>query len=169
MPRVPAEAKAAIVGAAVGLLGIAAPSLVGEGEALNEGVLLGRYAIPGLVVILLVRWLLSPASYALGTPGGLFAPLLVIGATIGALFAETANLMGVHLSVLAFGIVGMSAMFTAVVRAPLTGIVLIMEMTATTTLFVPLALAAACAMIVTTLLSSEPVYAALRQRMTERP
>ncbi|MGV1037867.1 MAG: chloride channel protein, partial [Candidatus Nanopelagicales bacterium] len=79
------EAKAAVVGACVGLLGVAAPQLIGGGDALNERVLIESIPIGSLLVIFAVRWVLGPFSYSAGTPGGLFAPLLLVGATAGAL------------------------------------------------------------------------------------
>ena len=65
----------------------------------------------------------------------------------------------------AFAIAGMAAFFTAVVRAPLTGIVLIAEMTSTTTLMVPMLAACFAATLTATLLGSDPVYDTLRKRM----
>ncbi len=173
-PSIPPEAKAAIIGGLVGLLGILSPALVGSGEELNEAILLGRYSLGGLLVVLLVRWLLGPISYAAGTPGGLFAALLVVGAAAGAVLAEALNLIapGMDLSPVAFAIVGMSTFFAAVVRAPVTGVILIVEMTATTSLVVPMLIAAASAVVTATLMRGPPVYDTLRERLptaTEGP
>ncbi|MEZ5184839.1 MAG: ClC family H(+)/Cl(-) exchange transporter [Candidatus Nanopelagicales bacterium] len=164
------EVKAAAVGALVGLLGFIAPSLVGGGDALNEEVLLGRVSIAALLVVVVVRWLLGPISYSVGTPGGLFAPLLLVGAAIGALLANLVNVVvpAAGLSVTAFAIVGMSTFFAAVVRAPFTGVVLIVEMAATTALLVPMILAAACAVLVATAVKGPPIYETLRLRMEGR-
>lgn len=169
--RLPAEVKAALIGALVGLLGILAPSLVGGGEALNEEILIGALPIGTLVVILVVRWLLGPVSYSAGTPGGLFAPLLVVGAAAGALLAQVVNaaVPAANLSPVAFAVVGMSTFFAAVVRAPFTGVVLIVEMTATTSLVVPMLLAAACAVLAATLMKGQPIYETLRLRLNQSP
>lgn len=165
IPRLSPEVKAGCVGALVGLLGVVAPWLVGGGELLADEVLNARYSLGALAVVLVVRWFLGPLSYSAGTPGGLFAPLLVVGASIGGLLALAAGAAGLDLSPEAFAIVGMSAFFAAVVRAPFTGIVLSMEMTATTSILVPMLIAAATAMIVCTLLRSMPIYDVLRLRM----
>lgn len=165
--RLPAEVKAGAIGALVGLLGVVAPSLVGGGEALNEEILIGALPIGTLVVIVVVRWFLGPLSYSAGTPGGLFAPLLVVGAAAGALLAELVNAVvpAAGLAPVAFAVVGMSTFFAAVVRAPFTGVVLIVEMTATTSLVVPMLIAAAAAMLAATLLKGPPIYETLRLRM----
>lgn len=155
---VPPEIKAAAIGALVGLLGVAAPWLVGGGEVLADRVLNVSFPIGTLALLLLVRWFLGPLSYSAGTPGGLFAPLLVVGASIGGLLAMLGNLFGLHLPVTAFAMAGMSTFFTAVVRAPFTGIVLCVEMTATTSVLVPGPLAA-------TAVRSTPIYDVLRLRM----
>ena len=165
--RLPPEVKAGLVGALVGLLGIAAPLAVGSGEVLNEKVLLGGVPLGALLLLLLVRWLIGPLSYATGTPGGLFAPLLLVGAALGALVAGAMNalLPGDPLPVLGLTIVGMSTFFTAVVRAPLTGVVLIVEMTATTSLLVPMMIAAGAAVLSATLVKGPPIYDTLRERL----
>lgn len=161
------EIKAAVIGAVVGLLGVVAPWLVGGGEALADRVLNVGYPLSGLVVVFVVRWFLGPLSYSAGTPGGLFAPLLVVGAAMGGLLAGAINAVapGMHLRPEAFAIVGMTAFFAAVVRSPLTGIALCTEMTATTSVLVPMLLAAGTTMIVSTLVKSTPIYDMLRLRM----
>jgi CIC family chloride channel protein len=171
IPALAPEAKAAIVGGLVGLLGIIDPSLIGGGEELNQAILVGRFSIAALLVILVVRWFLGPISYSLGTPGGLFAPLLVVGAAVGALLANLLNAVtpSMQLSPMAFAIVGMSTFFAAVVRAPVTGVVLVVEMTATTSLIVPMILAAAVAVVTTTVMHAQPVYDSLRERLLRRP
>lgn len=166
--RLPPEVVAGIIGGLIGLVGVLDPALVGQGEVTTEAILLGQYAIGGLVIIVVVRCFLGPLSYAAGTPGGLFAPLLIVGAAIGALLAQVANAVapGLDANPTAFAIVAMSAFFAAVVRSPLTGIVLVAEMTATLSLLVPMVVAAAAAVIVATALRSAPIYDALRHRMT---
>ncbi|MFO1204671.1 MAG: H(+)/Cl(-) exchange transporter ClcA [Burkholderiales bacterium] len=169
-PALPAEARAAIVGAAVGLLAWFAPSLAGSGDALNQQVLDGTLSVTALGIIFVVRWLLGPWCYAAGTPGGLFAPLLVVGAAFGALCGDLVHTLAPALAPqpLAFAVVGMAAFFTAVVRAPLTGIVLVVEMTATTALLAPMLTACFAAALVATLAGSEPIYDTLRRRSIAR-
>ncbi|NQU38146.1 MAG: chloride channel protein, partial [Actinobacteria bacterium] len=72
------------------------------------------------------------------------------------------------LNVTAFAVVGMSVFFAAVVRAPVTGIVIVAEMAATTELLVPSLVACGFAVLTTTLIKSEPIYDTLRYRMLER-
>lgn len=169
--RIPPEIIAGAVGGLVALLGVFAPFLIGGGGPLNENVLVGSYSLGALLFIFIVRFFLGPLSYSLGTPGGLFAPLLVVGAVAGSLVASTLNSLmpTLDLSPLAFAIVGMSTFFAAVVRAPITGIILIVEMTATTSQVIPMLLAAGTAMIAAKLLNGPPIYDSLRERMQPTP
>ncbi len=161
------ELRAAVVGAVVGLILWFDPILVGGGDRLAQRVLGGGIAASGLLGYFLIRFVIGPLSYSPGTPGGLFAPLLVVGAVWGALVHGLVQplvpALGNHPAALA--IVGMATFFAAVVRAPLTGIALIVEMTATTTLLVPLFAACFAAVLVATLLRGEPIYDSLRVRM----
>ena len=90
-PTVPGPLRAAAVGGVVGLVAWFEPRLVGGGDPLIQAVLDTSLSLPTLAVILVARWLLGPLSYATRTPGGLFAPLLVIGAVVGSLFAQLAH------------------------------------------------------------------------------
>src|SRR5262249_2305293 len=105
-------------------------------------------------------------SYAARTPGGLFAPMLVLGAQLGLLFGMLSRLIFPELDVqpVAFAVVGMAAFFTAAVRAPVTGIVLIIEMTASFSMLLPMLAACFTAMLVPTLLGEAPIYDSLRNR-----
>jgi CIC family chloride channel protein len=171
-PRVPLLLRAAAIGAVVGLLMALDPLLGGGGDPLSERLLTGESpAVAVLVAYLAVRFLAGPLSYAAATPGGLFAPLLALGALWGTLaHAVTAPLLPEHAAGPgAFAAVGMAALFTGAVRAPVTGIVLVAEMTGATGLLLPLLTSAFAATLTADLLGSEPVYDRLRRRMRERP
>jgi CIC family chloride channel protein len=166
MHRVSPETRAAVVGAGVGLFAWFAPDLVGGGEPLIQGVLAGSHPAAILALIFAVRLVLGPVSYAPGLPGGLFAPLLAVGASAGALYGLgcAGVLPTLTTPVSAFAAVGMGALFVAVVRAPVTGIALVVEMTGSTALFIPLLTACAAALAVPSALGEAPIYDTLRAR-----
>jgi CIC family chloride channel protein len=151
----------------VGLTAWFAPTLVGSGDTLTQTIFSERHAIEALLIIFLLRFLVGPWSYAAATPGGLFAPLLLLGASSGALFGEALNRLmpALGFSPVAFAVVGMAALFCASVRAPLTGVVLTVEMTGRGDLTLALLVASLGAMVVATLLDNEPIYATLKRRM----
>src|SRR5215469_10514872 len=80
------ELRAALVGAAVGILGWFAPDLIGGGDPITQSVLAGSVSLAAIPAVFLIRFVLGAVSYAAGTPGGLFAPMLVLGAQFGLLF-----------------------------------------------------------------------------------
>ena len=96
--------------------------------------------------------------------------MLVLGAQAGLLFGAgcAAAFPGLGIPAQAFAVVGMAALFTGVVRAPLTGIVLVTEMTAAFTLLLPMLGACFAAMLVPTLLRDVPIYEALREGTLRR-
>jgi CIC family chloride channel protein len=163
----PVAARAAVVGAAVGLLAWFVPALVGGGDAITQRVLSGAGTVATVSAVFLARCALGPLSYAAGTPGGLFAPILVLGAQSGFLFANFCSPWFPDLtpSSTALAVVAMAAFFTAVVRAPLTGMILVIEMTGSFTLFLPMLGACFAAMLVPTLLRNAPIYDSLRKRL----
>lgn len=165
----PVELRAAVIGAAVGIIGWFAPGLVGGGDALTQQTLSGAESIAVLPAVLALRFLLGPISYAAGTPGGLFAPMLVLGAQLGWLFAAFCHVILPHAQVVpaAFAIVSMAAFFTAVVRAPITGIVLVIELTASFTQLMPMLWACFAAMVVPTVLGVRPIYESLSEPLLQ--
>jgi chloride channel protein, CIC family len=167
--RGPAEVRAGLVGGAVGLLALYIPAFVGTGESLTQQVLSDGFTFLMLLAIFVFRLGLGAVSYAAGTPGGLLAPTLALGALGGEICWHVCRLgfPMVAIQSQAFAIVGMAAFMTAVTRTPLTGIVLVLEMTGGFTMFLPMLGACFTAMIVPTLLSDPPLYDSLRERILE--
>jgi CIC family chloride channel protein len=170
MHRVPPEIVAAVIGGGVGLLSFVAPQAVGGGESQIQAVLDGGHTVAAVGTLFLVRLLLGPLSYAPGLPGGLFAPLLVVGAAAGVLVGTAFETLipALHAPLPAYAAIGMGALFVAVVRAPVTGIALVVEMTGATSLFVPLLTACASAVAVPAMLGSRPIYDTLQDRDAAR-
>jgi chloride channel protein, CIC family len=164
--RLPVEQRAALVGAVVGLLGWFHPGVIGGGDAITQHTLSGTETLRMLSLLFLLRFALGALSYAAGTPGGLFAPMLVLGSQSGVLFGMFCYLSfpSLALSATALGVVGMAAFFTAVVRAPVTGIVLVTEMTASFTLLLPMLAACFAAFVVAEALGNKPIYESLLER-----
>jgi CIC family chloride channel protein len=164
--RCPVEFRAALIGAAVGMLAWFAPEVVGGGDPITQSTLLGVGTLALLPLLFLVRFGLGAVSYAAATPGGLFAPMLVLGAELGLFFGILCRdlFSGLNIQPEAFALVGMGAFFCGVVRAPLTGIVLVTQMTGNVTLLLPMIGACFMAMLVPALLRNPPIYDSLRER-----
>jgi chloride channel protein, CIC family len=168
--RLSVELRAGLIGAAVGTLAWFAPSVVGGGDAITQRSLVGMETLSVLPLVFLVRFGLGTVSYAAGTPGGLFAPMLALGAQLGLFFGLLCRwaLPDLDIQAEGFAVVGMAAFFTGVVRAPLTGIVLVTEMTANATMLLPMLAACFAAMLVPTLLRDAPIYDSLREHTLRR-
>jgi CIC family chloride channel protein len=161
----PRGTKGALVGAAAGLLAWYSPRMVGGGETLAQDATVN--SIPWLVLcgLLLVRFALTISSYSSGAPGGIFAPLLALGALLGSAFsAAEASLFHHAQDPAPYAIVAMAACFTAVVRSPLTGVILLLEMTGSWPLILPMMAASVTAYAVPELLGNPPIYDSLRDR-----
>ena len=170
MRRIPPEAVAAMVGGLVGLIAYVSPLMVGSGESDVQLVLDGGHTLGAIVILFAMRLVLGPLCYAPGFPGGLFAPLLAVGATAGIIvgIAFETLLPMVRMPLAGYAAVGMGALFVAVVRAPLTGIALVVEMTGATSLFVPLLVASASAVAVPAMFGCRPIYDTLQERDAAR-
>jgi CIC family chloride channel protein len=167
--RIPGKwslAVAAAVGAAVGIIGWFSPMTVGGGHSLAETALAGNLVLAVIPILFVVRFMMTISSYATGAAGGIFAPLLAIGALLGLALGQIAHSFAptVVPEPAVFAVVGMAAYFTAIVRAPLTGIVLIVEMTGDYQQMLPLLVACFCAYAVAELLNDLPIYEALLER-----
>ncbi len=153
------------VGAAIGTLGWFLPGTLGGGAHMVEHSLAGDFGLGALAGFLALRFAMTMASYGCGTAGGIFAPLLVIGAQAGLITGLLCRpWLATGVPTEAFAVIGMAALFTAVVRAPLTGIVLLLEMTANYAFMLPLLAASFTAYGIANLLGDEPIYEALLER-----
>ena len=160
------EIKATLIGMLIGLATWFYPTGMGGGENQAQQILSGQFGFVTLLILFGFRWIMGPVSYAAGTPGGLFSPMLLLGAALGSLFAMALSAIGLcEVSATNFALIGMAALFAGVVRAPLTGILLVIEMTGSTVLMVPLLTASGAAVLVASLLHNEPIYDSLLARM----
>lgn len=161
--------KAMIIGFGVGALAYFYPKLVGGGDLQVQSLLSEEYFLLPLMLLMIGRFFLGPISYSTGVPGGIFSPILLMGSGVGVLFVLAVNPLLSHMTLgqldpISFALVGMAAFFTVVVRAPLTGILLAIEMSGKVGLIIPLLIASVICTIIPVLLKQEPIYDALRDR-----
>ncbi len=159
--RIPGWLLAAIVGALIGLLGYFHPGLLGDGHRLIGLALAGPPVLLTVLAMISVRAVLTLGSYATGAAGGLFSPLLVLGAYMGAV-ASLLPAAGPLLPVCV--VLGMAALFTGSIRAPVTGILLMIEMSGCYELILPLLATCLAAEFVAGELGGKPIYTALLDR-----
>jgi CIC family chloride channel protein len=164
--RWPKEVRAALTGVLVGVIVWFAPDLAGSGNNLTQDALLGHGTLLAVTGIFVVRFALGVISYAAATPGGLFAPMLVLGADAGLIVGLLAAHLAPHdaPNLAATALIGMAAFFSATVQAPVTGLILATEMTDNSNQLPPMLGACAVAMLVAIVLRSRPIYDQLAER-----
>lgn len=120
-----------------------------------------------LVLLLVLKYIFSMFSFSSGAPGGIFLPILVLGAYIGAVFGSViVPSFGLqHELIYRFIIISMAGFFAATVRSPITGIVLLAEMSGSTESLVAMIIVSLIAYVVPTLLGNEPIYESLYDRL----
>lgn len=150
-----------------GVFGMFYPYVLGGGSSLVEMVAKGSFALGALALLFVLKYLFSMASFGSGAPGGIFLPLLVMGSLIGGvLYQLVAEPLGLGDRFLAnFVIIGMVGYFAAIVRSPITGIILISEMTGSLSHLLTLSIAALAAYVTADLLGGIPIYDQLLGRI----
>ncbi|ARG97320.1 H(+)/Cl(-) exchange transporter ClcA [Legionella micdadei] len=158
------------IGAGVGFLAYYQPDLVGGGYRIIHQALTFTPSASLLVVILVIRFFTTMLCYSTGVPGGIFAPMLALGALFGTASSYLLqNLMEditIHPGM--FAVAGMGALFAAAVRAPITGIVLVVEMTQNYSLILPLMVSCLTSTTIMQLARNEPIYTQLLRRTLKR-
>ncbi len=146
-----------------GVAGLLMPDILGGGGRIIASLIANKYAISYMIILLVAKFVFSMISFGSGAPGGIFFPLLVLGALVGGIFGYISiNYFGLaDTYLLNFILLGMVGMFTGIVRAPITGIVLIVEMSGSITQMLALSVVALFAYFVADLMKSKPIYDSL--------
>lgn len=156
---------AAIAGSIIGFLGWYAPDLTGGGYAIIEKALHFNMAFIMLSLLLVFRFGTTILSYSSGIPGGIFAPMLALGTLLGIAYGNAIDyLFALPIPNGMFAVAGMGALFAACVQAPVTGIILIVEMTQNYLLIVPIMLTCLAATSVVFFANNPPIYDQLLAR-----
>ncbi|HEY8671975.1 MAG TPA: chloride channel protein [Terriglobales bacterium] len=153
----------AIGGLLVGVTGWFVPQVLGVGYGYVGDALNGNMAFKLMLLLIVLKLVTVTTSYASGNAGGIFGPALFIGAMLGGSLGTLAH----HLfptytaSPGAYALVGMGAAFAGIVRAPMTSVVMIFEMTQDYAVIVPLMIANLVSLFIASRLQSTPIYEAL--------
>ncbi len=156
-----------LIGLLVGYFSSHYPAIVGGGYHIIEQSLTLSWPIAALIFVVILRFAASIICYSTGVPGGIFAPMLALGTLLGLAAAHFFQYISGDLSIHPgmFAVAGMGALFSAVVRAPITGIVLIVEMTQNYSLILPLMVACLTSTTVMQLAGNPPIYTQLLNRV----
>ncbi|TQP41197.1 H(+)/Cl(-) exchange transporter ClcA [Vibrio cholerae] len=155
-----------VIGGCFGLLLLYVPELTGGGISLIPTITNGGYGAGILLLLFVGRIFTTLLCFGSGAPGGIFAPMLALGTLFGYAFGLIAKVWFPELNIEPgmFAIAGMGALFAATVRAPITGILLVIEMTNNYHLILPLIITSLGAVIFAQLLGGQPIYSQLLHR-----
>ncbi|PZV32321.1 H(+)/Cl(-) exchange transporter ClcA, partial [Escherichia coli] len=154
------------IGGLCGLLGFVAPATSGGGFNLIPIATAGNFSMGMLVFIFVARVITTLLCFSSGAPGGIFAPMLALGTVLGTAFGMVAVELfpQYHLEAGTFAIAGMGALLAASIRAPLTGIILVLEMTDNYQLILPMIITGLGATLLAQFTGGKPLYSAILAR-----
>lgn len=165
--KLKAEYRMMLIFGISGILGLFIPRVLGGGHAMVTLLMNEHPAVGTLLVLLLIKFLFSLISFSSGAPGGIFFPLLILGTYLGAIYAEIAiQVFGLNPNLWQeIVVVSMAGFFASIVRAPLTGIILVFEMTGNLDSLLPLATVSLTSYALANLLGSTPIYTSLLENI----
>lgn len=153
-------------GVVVGIMGWFVPQILGVGyihvgEALN-----GELALRFMILLLVLKFFAVVVSYSSGNAGGIFGPALFLGAMLGGIIGKSAQFVvpGYVGTPGAYALVGMGTAFAGIVRAPMTSVVMIFEITRDYAVIVPLMISNLLSFFISTRLQPKPIYEELARQ-----
>ena len=165
--KMPSWLKFVLVFLVSGVVALTVPEISDGGHFMMDMLGIAMPSLGVLVMLLVLKYLFSMFSFSSGAPGGIFLPILVLGAYIGAVFGSiVVPAFGLeHVLIYKFVVISMAGFFAATVRSPITGVVLIAEMCGSTESLVAMVIVSLIAYVVPTLLGNEPIYESLYDRL----
>jgi CIC family chloride channel protein len=150
-------------GISVGLMGWFVPQVLGVGYSYVGSALNGTMALKLMLLLVVLKLFGVTISYASGNAGGIFGPALFLGAMLGGAVGTVAHslLPGYTATPGAYALVGMGALFAGIVRAPMTSVLMIFEMTQDYAVIVPLMIANLTSLFISSRFQKQPIYEAL--------
>lgn len=148
--------------------GLFLPQVLGGGQGLVQLSETAKLSIGMLFVVLICKMIFTTTSFGSGIPGGIFMPILSMGALLGSLVAQVGFNFGLSSDMISvFCICSMAGIMAGSVKAPITSILLMAEMTGSLVHLLPVAAVAFIALLTSDLLKANPIYEVLLERLTE--
>ena len=165
--RIPSWLKFVLGFMVSGVVALTIPEISDGGPFMMDMLDVAVPSLGVLVLLLVLKYLFSMFSFSSGAPGGIFLPILVLGAYIGAVFGSVVvPTFGLeHALIYRFIVISMAGFFAATVRSPITGVVLLAEMSGSTESLVAMVIVSLIAYVIPTILGNEPIYESLYDRL----
>jgi chloride channel protein, CIC family len=150
----------AIAGLMVGIIGIRLPQVMGAGYIIIDEALHGQFTWKLLLILGLFKILATGISFLSGTPGGLFAPALFIGAMLGGAVGAVEQHFFPHVTgtVATFALVGMATFFAGFLRVPITSVFMVIELSYSYTAIVPVVISTMVAYLISRRYQKLPLF-----------
>lgn len=161
MSKIPNWVKPAIAGFFVGIIGIFLPYVLGSGNLSVDLLLANKISLSLVIVVFIAKFFVTPFCFGSGAAGGIFLPMLMLGAFLGYIVAAVFNNFGFNVDPVLISMIGMGAFLSAVARTPITAVVMVFEMTSGYAHILPIMLSAAIADLIAEKLNHKPIYAEL--------
>ena len=157
-----------IIATAFGIISITYPYITGAGYNIIYTSIFDHIPIWIIIFIFILRFFTTLISNGLGICGGFFEPMLALGTVFGIIFDHVSHeffpLISISTPPMAFALAGMSSLFCATVGAPITGIILVVELTHNYDLLLPMIISALFASVTSYLMGGQPIYETLLKR-----
>ena len=150
----------AVAGVLIGLISRHYPQVMGAGYDYMDQAMHDQYAWEVLGILAGLKILTTVLSFSSGTPGGLFAPTLFIGAMVGGAVGGVERLLFPHFTgpLGAYALVGMGALFAGILRAPMTSVFLVLEVSGNYAIILPVIISNALAYLISRSLQPTPIF-----------
>jgi chloride channel protein, CIC family len=160
LPRWTQYLQPAIAGLIVGAIGLFAPQIMGAGYDAIDQAMQGHYSWQWLGELAGLKIAATTVSFVSGTPGGLFAPTLFIGAMLGAAVNGVAHYFAPHLvgPIGAYALVGMGTAFAGILRAPMTSVFMVLEVSGDYGVILPVMISNTVAYLISRSLQRTPLF-----------
>lgn len=152
--------QSALAGGVIGVIGIWFPQVMGAGYDYMDQAMHGQFLWKMLLVLGALKLIATCLSFSSGTPGGLFAPTLFIGAMVGGgvgMFVR-GHFPLITVPVGAYALVGMGALFAGIMRAPLTSVFMILEVSGNYSIILPVIISNAIAYFISRSFQKTPIF-----------
>ena len=173
MPRWTQYFQPALAGLLIGGIGVlGAPQVMGAGYEVIDAAMHNQYTWEFLAILVGLKLIATTLSFGSGTPGGMFAPTLFIGGMLGASVAGAAHLLSRHMGgqVAVYALVGMGVLFAAFLRAQMTSVFMVLEVSGDYSIILPVIVANTLAYLISRNLQPVPIFDLLtRQDGLELP
>lgn len=153
--------KPAIAGFAIGIVGLFLPEILSSGNVPVDALLQSKFTLSMIFIIFVGKFIITPFCFGSGAAGGIFLPMLMLGAFLGNFIGILSNHIGMHVDPIILSLVGMGAFLSATARTPITAVVMVFEMTGDYTHILPIMFSVAIADLIAEKMNHAPIYESL--------